>query len=172
MTHLYFAYGSNLHPARLFERAPSSELVGVAALDGHALHFHKRADDTSGKCDVVVEPAATVYGALFRLAEADLGGLDAAESGYERALVRVRALPRGETAEAWVYRARPDRVVAALRPFGWYRDLVVAGARFHGLPAAYVAAMEAVPVRDDPDLLRGRAMAALLARLLCIAGTP
>jgi hypothetical protein len=165
VTLLYFAYGSNLHPARLAERAPCSELLGVAALDGHALRFHKRADDTSAKCDVVVEPAGTVFGALFRLAGTDLRGLDAAEGGYARVLARVRRLPAGEPVEAWVYRAPPDRVAAALQPFGWYRDLVVAGARFHELPAAYVAAIEAVTVCDDPDLARGRAMAALLARL-------
>ena len=50
---LYFAYGSNLHPTRLGDRAPSVELVGTAVLEGHALRFHKRGADGSGKCNAL-----------------------------------------------------------------------------------------------------------------------
>jgi gamma-glutamylcyclotransferase len=37
------------------------------------------------------------------------------------------------------------------RPFGWYKRLSVDGAREHGLPIDYVAALEALPERDAPD---------------------
>ena len=160
MTRLYFAYGSNLHPLRLVERAPSSTLVGVGWLPGHGLRFHKRADDGSGKCDVITAPGETVYGALFRLDERDLPGLDAAERGYDRGLVRVSL--EAEAREAFTYRARAERVAPALLPYRWYRHLVVAGARHHGFPAAYVAMLEAVAVQDDPDPARARRMEMLL----------
>jgi hypothetical protein len=44
----YFAYGSNMSPARLKKRAPSSLAIGIAQLAKHALHFHKRSKDGVG----------------------------------------------------------------------------------------------------------------------------
>jgi hypothetical protein len=159
----YFAYGSNMHPSWLRERAPSSEPAGMAVLDAHALRFHKRSADGSAKCDIMPADGGRVYGVVFRVHPNDLARLDAAERGYDRATVHVFDGTGDLT--AFTYRARPDRVVAGLKPFHWYRDLIVLGARHHGLPADYVAAIEAVPARDDPDAVRAAAMEALLARL-------
>ena len=44
----YFAYGSNMSIARLSERAPSAEVIGVARLRSHVLRFHKVGTDGSG----------------------------------------------------------------------------------------------------------------------------
>ncbi|WP_235272578.1 MULTISPECIES: gamma-glutamylcyclotransferase [Halomonadaceae] len=38
-----------------------------------------------------------------------------------------------------------------MRPYMWYKHHVVAGAREHGLPAAYVRALESIEARTDPD---------------------
>ncbi|TNF88372.1 MAG: gamma-glutamylcyclotransferase, partial [Gammaproteobacteria bacterium] len=38
----YFAYGSNMSPARLQARVPSARPLGVYRLKGHRLSFHKR----------------------------------------------------------------------------------------------------------------------------------
>ena len=43
---------------------------------------------------------------------------------------------------------------AALVPFDWYRDLVVAGAIEHGLPASYIDELMRAPVVSDPDAAR------------------
>jgi gamma-glutamylcyclotransferase len=161
VTQLYFAYGSNLHPLRLTGRAPSSVFVGVARLPDYGLRFHKRAADGSGKCDVIPATGDTVYGGLFRLDARDLPRLDAAEEGYVRVVVRVRLA--AEAVEAVTYRARPERVAPALLPYRWYRDLVVAGARHRGLPPAYVVALEAIAVQNDPDANRARRMEGLLS---------
>ena len=48
---VYFAYGSNMSTARLRGRVPSCKPLGVATLPGHALRFHKRSADKSGKCN-------------------------------------------------------------------------------------------------------------------------
>jgi len=159
----YFAYGSNLHPLRLRERAPSSTPVGVAVLEGYALRFHKRGADGSAKCDVVPHDGGRVYGVAFRVHPNDLATLDAAEQGYDRVTLHVAGATGALT--AFTYRARPDRIVPGLKPYRWYRDLVALGARHHGLPADYVAAIEAVVVRDDPDGARAAARASLLERL-------
>ena len=158
---LVFAYGSNLLPARLLARTPSAQVVATGVLPGHRLCWHMASRDGSGKCDVVPDAAAEVHGVVWRLDPADKPALDAAESlghGYtERALAVHTA---AGVLEAWTYLAL--RTDPALRPYDWYRDIVVAGARHHALPADYVAALAATPARVDPDAAR----AALHWRLL------
>lgn len=163
LTLRYFAYGSNLHPVHLAERAPSARLLGTARLDGHVLAFRKRGRDGSAKCDVVPAPGAVVHGALYEIDAQDLPVLDAAERGYERVIVPVVAA--SGAGDATTYRARLEHCAPDLRPYRWYRDLVVLGARHHRLPPDYVAGLEAVPVWDDPDVARVRATERLLARL-------
>ncbi|MEA3291374.1 MAG: gamma-glutamylcyclotransferase, partial [Pseudomonadota bacterium] len=43
------------------------------------------------------------------------------------------------------------RIDSDLRPFHWYKQLVLAGARENGLPAEYIARIERVVSMDDPD---------------------
>lgn len=150
----YFAYGSNLHPERLRERVPSSRALAVAELDGHLLRFHKRGRDGSGKCSILPSgrPQDRVFGVVYRMAAAERILLDRAEglgAGYRRIelIVRVDGMPR----PVFSYRAQDEYIDEALLPFTWYRRLVLAGARHHGLPAAYVAAIEAIAARPDPD---------------------
>lgn len=50
---LYFAYGSNMLFARIRERVFSVKRIGVAALRGYKLRWHKVSVDGSGKCNVV-----------------------------------------------------------------------------------------------------------------------
>lgn len=54
----------------------------------------------------------------------------------------------GGAVEAWTYRAL--RIDRGALPYTWYKALVVAGAREHGLPPGYVDALEAVAAQDDP----------------------
>ncbi len=152
---LYFAYGSNLLSARLRERTPSARAVGVAVLPGYALRWHKAGADGSGKCDVfaVSGDASRVQGVVYDIAWADKPALHAAEAlgvGYGEQQVRVQM--GQEWVTAWVYVAL-ERVHGWV-PYHWYKDLVVAGAREHGLDADYIRALEAVPARDDADAAR------------------
>lgn len=163
-TLLYFAYGSNLHPLRLGQRAPSSRTVAPGVLAAHALRFHKRGADGSGKCNAYCtdRSADRVYGALYALAAADAALLDEAEGcGYERARVAVTT-QRGRV-HAFTYVAKAHAIGTGLRPYTWYRELVVAGARYHALPAAYRARLEATAALADPDAERALQHAALLA---------
>lgn len=167
-TRLYFAYGSNLHPRRLAERAPSAVALGPAALEGHAMRFHKRGRDGSGKCDATWtgRPGDVVLGMLYRLSAADVATLDRREGagdGYEARAVRVRS--GDDVVAAFTYLAVPSAVDPALTPWDWYKALVVAGARHHRFPADYVRAIDAVPSRPDPDPERAREHEALLARI-------
>lgn len=163
---LYFAYGSNLHPVRLADRVSSAELLGAAVLHGHLLRFHKRGRDGSAKCDALHTGRAADYvlGAVFRVSEAAVARLDALEGpGYQAATVAVSMA--GTPTRALTYRADPDWVDPRLRPFDWYKALVLAGARFHDLPPAWVDGIRAVASEPDPDQERAAAHAALLGRM-------
>lgn len=163
----YFAYGSNLHPARLVERLGRVRLLSVAQLDEHALVFHKQGRDGSGKCDIVRAPGDRVFGALYELSREALLQLDRIEGrGYQRELVRVVTWPAGAIHDAWTYRARPVARNLGLQPAGWYSDLVLAGARYHELPQDYIARLAEVPARLDTHWLRNRYARSLPERRL------
>jgi len=165
---LYFAYGSNLHPLRLQRRTPSARLAGLAVLEGHVLRFHKRSDrDGSAKCDAWHTGRAgdRVLGAIYHLHPGEVEILDRFEgvgSGYLREVVEV--LADGALRRAFTYRAQASHVDSAARPYDWYREYVLRGARYHGLPAAYLRRIESVAAIPDPDPERGpRELALALA---------
>lgn len=163
----YLAYGSNLHPLRLRERVPSARPSGVVTLSGYSLRFHKRGADASGKCDLVCgDPAAKAFGALYRIDAAEKHLLDRVEgvgNGYE--LVKLHCVLEGVSVDAFGYAATQSHIQHDLRPYHWYKELVLAGARCHGLPAAYLARIETVNSIDDPDAARDQIHQALLQRI-------
>jgi gamma-glutamylcyclotransferase (GGCT)/AIG2-like uncharacterized protein YtfP len=153
----YFAYGSNLHEPRMRGRVPSASVVGVARLCGYEIAFRKRGADGSMKADLDPASPETVWGVLYRIDADELPVLDAAEGeGYERIEVTVTRSDGQAMVDAVTYRARPEWIDEG-RPFDWYRDLVVAGSRSHGLPEPYAAALEALDADPDPDDARAAA---------------
>lgn len=158
----YFAYGSNLHPARLGARLAAPRLLGTARLDAHVLRFHKRGRDGSGKCSI--EPGrGCVHGALYALDATDKRALDEIEGvGVGYASVEVELAGSGV---ASTYVAMADAIDDSLAPFDWYLALVIAGARYQRFPADYVDALRAIAARPDPDPARAREHARLLATL-------
>ena len=152
-----FAYGSNMLNARLQapERCPSARPLGVAELSGYELCWHKKSRDGSGKCDIVKSdrPGASVFGVLFEIACSEKANLDRAEglgAGYDETQMQVLLGADRRTVNAYIA-TDTDK---ALKPYTWYRALVVAGAKEHGLPVGYVAGMEAAPAVVDPDQAR------------------
>lgn len=156
---LCFAYGSNLSICRLQARLASARFVAVATLTEHRLMFHKRSRvDGSAKCDAwfTGEARDRVYGMVAAIEEEEKPRLDAIEGlglGYEEKQVSVLT-DRGETLEAQMYFATD--IKNGLLPFDWYRQHVLIGAREHRLPADYVAMIESVRVKADPDPRRYR----------------
>ena len=147
-----YAYGSNMLTQRIKKRCPSAEPIGIATLEGHELRWHKRSRDESGKCNVVESAAAgaVVFGVLFQIAVAEKPALDRAEgvgSGYEEKSATVTC--NGESHNASIYFATD--IEDSLQPYTWYKALVVAGAKEHCLPAAYVAQLEAAEAVKDPN---------------------
>lgn len=151
-TFITFAYGSNMQTARLRERCPSAQPLGVAELPGFDLRWHKKSKDGSGKCDIVKagEPGATVLGVLYQIDRDDKRALDRAEglgNGYAETDIEVYRGPDLVTAKAYI----ATDTDPTLKPYSWYRALVIAGAKEHALPADYIARLAAVPAVQDPE---------------------
>ena len=76
----YFAYGSNMDELEMGAHCPSAVCLGAARLDEHRLAFLRRSARTgTGVADVVSDPGATVWGAVWEIGEEDLVALDRKE---------------------------------------------------------------------------------------------
>ncbi len=152
----YFAYGSNMLTARLRERVPSATAIGIGQLVGYALRWDKRSSrDGSGKCDAEATGRQddVVWGVLFELDPEDKPALDKAEglgAGYMEKTVHVMTEAGPITAITY-YATDKD---ASLRPYHWYKTLVIAGAREHGLPTSYRSHLELAVTVSDPNTAR------------------
>ena len=146
--------------ARLRVRCSSAEPVCIGTVRGRALRWHKRSDDGSGKCDVAVGgPNDVVQGVVFRIADGEHTALDRAEGhrrGYEHDDVEVET--DAGPLRCLTYLA--TRTEEGLRPYDWYKQLVLAGALEHELPENYVTPIAAVRATPDPDPRRETRMEA------------
>lgn len=147
----YAAYGSNLHPVRLQERVRSAVLLGTSVLEGWQLHFHKRGKDGSGKCSLLPDHSR-VYVAVYEMPVTQRLALDRAEGLYSGYDARTLDVPR--FGECFTYLAAETHVDETLRPFCWYKALVLAGCEALGFPRSYVAGIRAVAHSMDDDGIR------------------
>jgi gamma-glutamylcyclotransferase (GGCT)/AIG2-like uncharacterized protein YtfP len=140
-------------------RVPGARLQAVGWVPGRRLRWHKRGSDGSGKCSIGAagEGAPPLRGVLYSVPAGEWAHLDRVEglgAGYLRERITVQT--EGGPREAWTYVAMEPFVDDTLRPFRWYRRLVVAGARAHRLPRPYVAALRAQGAWLDPQPRRAR----------------
>ena len=150
-----FAYGSNMLLARLRERVPSSEIICMGILKKHVLKWHKLSKDGSGKCDAEFtgKDIDEVWGILFKLKALEKIFLDKAEglnNGYAEKKVEILS-DHGNMKAKLYYATKKD---PAARPYHWYKEIVVAGARENNLPNAYTETLESVDSIPDPDKKR------------------
>jgi len=154
----YFAYGSNMLPARLRERTPSAACLGAACLPGHRLAFnHVSRGDGSAKCNIAATQAGgdRVWGVVYSLPVKEQPVLDRAESLGSGYLIENRRVEMGgDRVDVFCYVAVPGTLDDRARPFWWYRDIVLAGARQHCFPESYIHAIAREVAIDDPDARR------------------
>ena len=164
----YFAYGSNLHPVRLAQRVPSAELIGVAEYSHHKLVFHKKGYDASGKCNMLHSGSGPdlIYGAIYQMRREHKDALDRHEGnghGYADDLITVRHGSRQYT--CFTYFARESHIVDGLKPYHWYKRLVLLGARYLRFPPFYISSIEAVESVEDPATERRQEKACLIEKI-------
>jgi len=151
LTFLYFAYGSNMLWERLRRRAPSARPIENGSLENHTLSFRKRSTDGSGKCDVIpASQGAVVKGVIYSINTMERRALDAAEGvghGYKRSKIQV-ITDDGKTYECVYYYATDWG--DDLKPYDWYKALVVAGLEQNNLSSYEVKKVAAIadPVQD------------------------
>lgn len=141
--------------ARMQERAPLSKAVSVGQLVEFELCWNKRSSDGSGKCSVTEtgHPKHVVWGVAYEMSASDKSSLDRAEGlgrGYGERAVKIHT--QGGRLSATIYYA--TSISPGIRPYDWYRDLVIAGAREHQLPEEYVRILEKVATVTDSDVDR------------------
>jgi len=151
---IYLAYGSNLHPQRLIERLGPAECIGKICLPGWKLVFDKRGSDGSAKANLRAAPGSgtEAWGALFELDQKQYSILDRFEGagrGYDSFIFDLSV--DGRQVEAVTYLTPGHWRSDTARPWSWYRDLVLAGARHHQFPRQVISELQALEVLQDPD---------------------
>ncbi|MGD2153832.1 MAG: gamma-glutamylcyclotransferase [Gemmatimonadales bacterium] len=139
---LYFAYGCNMDPGFL------AELIGrplengwPVRADGWRLAFNKGGEGGSVVANLVPDERCQTLGAVYRLPHEALATLDAFEdvpTHYRRETFWVEPLGRRARQAAVAYIAQPRWIVEPARPDPAYLNLLLRGARIHGLPLEYL----------------------------------
>lgn len=106
---LYAAYGSNMDPAQMLQRCPSSPMAGTGWLHGWRLTFGGENLGWEGALATVVEePGAAVFVVLYDLSDSDERSLDSWEGAdlglYIKIRLRVHTLDTDVL--AWLYALR------------------------------------------------------------------
>ena len=144
MTHLYFAYASNMDPKRFRRLCPRGAFVGPARLPDHRLAFSRYSSQRrGGSADVVPDAESEVWGVLYEVSNADLDALDRSENvpaAYRRETVVVEDAEGGER-EAVTFVANRT---GDFLPHRDYVALIAQGAEARGLPPHYVAALHQI----------------------------
>ena len=136
-------------------RAPSALFVETGFVKGYRLTFDKVSSDGSGKCDIEITNSSDgrVYGVLYAISKTDKLTLDKVEGlgrGYREEVIDI-STPSG-TYKATTYLAITKE--PTIKPYDWYKQIVIAGALEHGLPGLYVEGLKTVDAIPDPDISR------------------
>ncbi len=151
----YFGYGSNMCDATFCGRRGMRPLAARAGrLDGYRLCFNLPVGPGErGVANIEPEPGATIYGVLYLLTRAELDRLDRTEGvhvgAYRRVPVEVVA-DDGAGLTAITYRS--SRTTTGRKPSARYLQLLLDGAREHGLPREYVRFLEGLELAWDERL--------------------
>ena len=161
MSFTYFAYGSNMLPARLKARCSTARVIGTAHAHSFGLEFSKPSKDGSGKATLIESEFQEVVtpGVLFEIERSELRNLDRAEGagyGYDRDdSFHVTCTSTGATLTATTYLASTTE--PKLEPFDWYLALVLAGSHHHALHEDHLRRLRAINhVVDSNHSRKGR----------------
>ncbi len=145
---LYAAYGSNMDPGQMMERAPHSPMAGTGWLNGWRLTFGGEDLGWEGALATVVEdPTSQVFVVLYDMTSEDEKQLDRWEGGelglHKKLRVRVQTLD-GPTL-AWLYVL--DAYEGGL-PSARYLGVLADAAEAAGAPEDYVNALRTRPCQN------------------------
>ena len=140
---MYFAYGSNMNPARMIARNMRFTRREFALLRDYRLLFNKKATDGNYSfANIEPAPGSIVEGVIYEFPEEDIIHLDIAESWPEQYIKsKVQVISEvGEPIEAVVYIAHPQRTAEGFLPTAEYMHHLLAGSDL--LSAGYVQKLQ------------------------------
>jgi len=132
-------------------------MVSVAKLHDHKLDFgHWTQRWRGASANILPDPGSHVYGVLWELNMSDQQSLDIQEGVfdniYQRKQLTVETYPEGKLIDCMAYRIRDETRQKSLDEHGVnlipslrYKNVIIEGAKEHGLPEEYIRMLEAIP---------------------------
>ena len=153
---LYAAYGSNMHPEQMRQRAPHSPMAGTGWLHGWRLTFGGEDIGWEGALATVVEdpdnPDARVFVVLYDMTNEDEKALDRWEGSdfgvHKKIKVRIDRESSDTTTDpvlAWLYALQ---AYEGGLPSARYLGVIADAAEAADAPAEYVAGIRNRPHRS------------------------
>jgi hypothetical protein len=145
---LYAAYGSNMDPAQMLQRCPSSPVADTGWLPGWRLTFGGEDLGWEGALATVVEdPASSVFVVLYDMAASDERTLDSWEGAdlglYTKIRLMVKTLEGDKLAWLYALQAFEGGV-----PSARYLGVIADAAEAADAPAEYVNELRHRPCRS------------------------
>jgi hypothetical protein len=135
-----------MNTERITERCSSSCFISRAKISGYKLVFNKRSKDKSGKANLVYTgDNSLVWGVIFDISEDQKTILDAAEGlgrGYDEYKLQVINDLEQEIECVCYIATDPKYLDDNLKPYDWYRDFCLLGAKEHNLPKEWILTLE------------------------------
>jgi gamma-glutamylcyclotransferase (GGCT)/AIG2-like uncharacterized protein YtfP len=147
----YFAYGSNMNPARVAARGLRIAACESARLEGVRLVFDKASNDhpECAHANLAFGRNGVVEGVLYRLVDADeirkMDPFERTPINYSRDAIVVETTHG--SVNAWTYFANPGVRRAGLRPERAYLEHLLAGRPY--LSAPYYSWLDRTPCHGE-----------------------
>ena len=149
-----FAYGSNMFYDRLVERVgvDNVEFFDKGNLTYYKLVFNKKSEDESSKANIKFtnKKSDKVFGVIYQIDKSKIHELDKVENGYEKVKIPVNCGDK-TYGDCFVYVAKEEFIQNNLLPYGWYKSLIIEGAKNFCIPQRYIT-NTLLPVRVKQDL--------------------
>ena len=153
---LYAAYGSNMHPEQMLQRAPHSPMAGTGWLHGWRLTFGGEDIGWEGALATIVEdPTSQVFVVLYDVTKEDEQTLDRWEGSDFGIHKKIRCRVHRES--GFSTDAPPEPVLAWLYvidaweggvPSARYLGVMADAAEIAGAPSEYVHDLRTRPARN------------------------
>ncbi len=151
---ILFAYASNMNVKDFSNHLKSAKKLGNAYLPGYEFVFNKLADDLSAKANVIPadNPDVPAWGVLLEFTDADTEILNKGDWPEHMELKPTECIDEtGTMHTAHVFTSLPHAVNNSLLPYDWYKEKIITLAELNGLPDNYIAHLNLMPAKQDPD---------------------
>lgn len=140
---LYFAYTALISPDRMAEVAPGAEFQFIAHLPAWGLIFPIEDSGWGGGLpSVAPDEHATVWGAVFKVPDHAVRGINDAEEHEERSATTIEAMDRSGKRHQVVTHRFPGNGNGGCAPSPDYIRLMLDGSRHWNLPVGWIAGLE------------------------------